>query len=347
MTLVEEILSVRPPRGSAEAAAGEARKQQVRVRFFLAGVAATVLSWLVLVYSEFNGLARPGAAVCIMLVALACQGGIGLAFYTGLNRRFSEKSLTLVQVVAYGLMESLVILLAPSLRHSWTLMYCATLTFGIFRLRGRQAWALSLFIVCCYFAAMLVLWQQQAIPHDFPAEAVHFANMVLFMLCYASVVEYVNRLRGHADAVSTLHGQGLPLDLKSDFGVLARSVELSGFRRAVKSYDRLRQVGRAHFTLAEFALDNAADLAALLGRPSLSTVERHLGDRLLRQLPSGALVCAAGDGRVLAMLPRLSLAVARQLVRDCCLQLSGRVLVLPDVPKPVVVRLSARIELPE
>jgi hypothetical protein len=344
MTLVEEVLAVTSARGSTEAAAVEAAKQQVRVRFFLSGVAVTVLSWLVLVYAEFNGLARPGAAACIMLVALACQGGIGLAFYTGLNRRLSEKSLTLVQVAAYGLMESLVILLAPPLRHSWTLMYCVSLTFGIVRLRGRQALALSLFIVCCYFTAVLVLWRQQAIPHDLPAEAIHFANLALFMLCFASVAGYVNRLRGRADAVSSLHEQGLPLDLKSDFGVAGRSVEPAGFRRAVRSYDRLRKAGRAHFTLAEFALDNPADLAAVLGQPALSTVERHLSERLLRQLPAGALVCAAGGGRVLAMLPQLSLAAARQMVRVCCAQLSGRVLVLPDVAKPVVVRLSARVE---
>jgi hypothetical protein len=342
--LVEQVLSERSLADPAEVNLTEPQKQRLRLRFFIVGGLFALMAWSSLMYAELNGLANPGAAIYVLTGFAVSQVILTAFFLTGANRRFAEKSLTIAQLYAYILLETLAIATAPQLRHSFAMLYCLSLTFGVFRLRASQARWLAASVAALYVATVALLWRLDEIPRNFPREAIAFSGLALFLVCYCIMVDYVNRLRTRAnaaDASYSLEAVGYDASNQRQW---SRVVEYPLLQRALKNCDILAQAGRLQYALIQFSVEGFDRIAGEVGAAAAETLQKHVAERLRSCIPHGALVSSAGSGRILVLMGSAKFAHVRELVKTVMQTESSQVLLLPGAAQAIAVRLSAQID---
>jgi len=170
-------------------------KQAVRLRRFLLGSAAYAICIpLVWLACEFNLIAR-GPALVLVAAMLAVNVGLYAVFRSGLNRRFSEPSLTwpqvfignvLVMVAVYSFDQGRAIVLNLSL---------VVLSFGVYRFTTREFVKTALQILAGYAAVINLLMFFKPETVNVYVEWFQWAGLAAVLPLFAVIGGRISRLR--------------------------------------------------------------------------------------------------------------------------------------------------------
>ncbi len=136
-------------------------KQNLRIKRFLIAAGSYVM-WIGLVlFLTEQGLTRATPSVIVNCISIIIVSNIGLYFVyrTGLNKRFSDPSLTILQMIIATLWCMVSVYYTYEARSLMLLLYLVVFVFGLFRLRVIQFLFLSVFAVVSYMAVILLLYK--------------------------------------------------------------------------------------------------------------------------------------------------------------------------------------------
>ena len=127
-------------------------EQTLRIIRFLMAF-GSYLMWIaiiVFVYSQELTRIPFNLLVIYFLGVFVCNISLYAIIRTGLNKRFKDPSLTILQIVIATFWIMVVVYYAGSLRSAVLLVYLIVFVFGLFRLNVRQFLFLSAFAVVNY-----------------------------------------------------------------------------------------------------------------------------------------------------------------------------------------------------
>lgn len=164
-------------------------KQALRLRrFFIAS--ASYLMWMVLIvycyYPGFIRLSKGWTALAFGMIILV-NILVYILLRTGLNKRFSDPSLTMFQMTTAALFVMVAIYFTDEIRGIMLLAYIVTILFGIFRFTLSQYIRFTLFSVATYAFVILLL----QINHP---DKINFQIELLQLIIFASVLTWFSML---------------------------------------------------------------------------------------------------------------------------------------------------------
>jgi hypothetical protein len=173
-----------------------------------------------------------------------------------------------------------------------------------------------------------------------PIEVFAVVTLAAYLVIYCVAARYLE-IRRRLYREQRQGAEPAPnLDLKFDAAV--REVGINEFSKGLLQLQKQSRDSR--LALTEVSLVNARLILAEHGREALRALERHLIARLREYLRTGALLCVAGEGRILAIHPAPSQTDALSQAQTFCREESENVLVLPEIPKPVALQCRCRSE---
>jgi len=260
----------------------EDRDQALRIRRFLMAFASYFMWILLVLYCYIQGMFRGSLPLTLQIIAMVIT--MNLILYgilrSGLNRRFQDPSLTMVQmslatvwimVVAYFLNEA---------RGIMFLLYMVVFIFGTFRLRLRQFFKLTVFAMMGYGTLIMLLLIHRPESIDLKLELLYMVTLFTVLLWFSFVGSYINTLRKRlsksnselSNALSVIKQQAIHDDLT---GVYNRGYLFHILMREKGLADR----GESTFSLCIFDLDDFKNVNDTYGHLS--------GDVVLKTLTQG------------------------------------------------------------
>jgi len=114
--------------------------QQLRLRRFLMALLTYGIVILTIILTNFLGVGKLNALQWIMILGIALFGNvlIFILFHTDLNLRFSDPSLTCLQIIFSGFWGMFILHAMPEIRSIVLMFYLLAFNFGILRLTRRQ-----------------------------------------------------------------------------------------------------------------------------------------------------------------------------------------------------------------
>ena len=173
----------------------ENKEQEVRMRRFLmaAGSSLMVIALAALCWwqgiLDFIPFLQATLAIVFLIVLFYT------AFRTGWNRRFSDPSLTLPQIVTSILVISHLLFFANEARTLFLLIYMVSFTFGMFHLSTRQIFGIAYFILACHASVIVLLWKFRPDSIHLHVELVQWAVMAAVISWFAGMGSYLSNLR--------------------------------------------------------------------------------------------------------------------------------------------------------
>ncbi|MBN1364514.1 MAG: PAS domain S-box protein [Syntrophaceae bacterium] len=173
------------------------REQTLRIKRFLMAFGAYVI-WSAICYVGY-GLGLTTVSLIILSSGVAASFCVNIILYvifrTGLNKKFKDPSLTLLQMVIATFWIMVVVYYAYEARSAILLVYMVVLVFGFFRLGVRQFLFLSTYAVLNYSAVIFLTFK---IHPETINKGVDIFNIIVlaFILPWFSMVGgYITRLR--------------------------------------------------------------------------------------------------------------------------------------------------------
>jgi len=172
-------------------------KQALRIRrFFIAS--ASYLMWMILIvycyYPGFIRLSKGWTALAFGVIVL-----VNILFYTvfrsGLNKRFSDPSLTMLQMITAALFAMVAIYFTDEIRGIMLLAYIVTILFGIFRFTLGQYIRFTLFSVATYAVVILLLQVNHPDKINFQIELLQLIIFASVLTWFSMVGNYLSGLR--------------------------------------------------------------------------------------------------------------------------------------------------------
>ncbi|MBN1364375.1 MAG: EAL domain-containing protein [Syntrophaceae bacterium] len=171
--------------------------QTLRIKRFLMACGAYII-WGVLCFVGYSlGLTK---VLLINLVAgvLACSVVnvlLYVIFRKGLNKRFKDPSLTLLQMLIATFWIMVVVYYAYEARSAILLVYMVVLVFGFFRLNVRQFLFLSGFALVNYSAIIFILYKIQPENLNMRVDMFNIVVLACILPWYALIGGYITKLR--------------------------------------------------------------------------------------------------------------------------------------------------------
>ena len=261
----------------------EDRDQALRIRRFLMAFASYFMWILLVLYCYIQGMFRGSLPLTLKIIAMVIT--MNLVLYgilrSGLNRRFKDPSLTMVQmslatvwimVVAYFLNEA---------RGIMFLLYMVVFIFGTFRLRLRQFFKLTVFAMMGYVTLIMLLLIHRPESIDLKLELLYMVTLFTVLLWFSFVGSYINTLRKRlsksnselSNALSVIKQQAIHDDLT---GVYNRGYLFHILMREKGLADR----GESTFSLCIFDLDDFKNVNDTYGHLSGDVVLKTLTQRI-------------------------------------------------------------------
>ncbi|MBU6257993.1 MAG: GGDEF domain-containing protein [Burkholderiales bacterium] len=288
-----------------------AQRQALRMRRFgmAAGTYALGLSILALCWRL--GLFPGAALVRIGTLFLLLNLGLLLTFARGWNERFSDPSLTALQVCLAATMVALILVLGRHIQFVATPFYSVLFVFGMLSLSARALAAVNVYVLASYCVAMLVRHHRYADTWDYRVEFVSLALVVGGTVWFAVAAAYISglrkRLRASLQQIATLASHdaltGLwnrrQIDLELEASVKQASRRNEPLCVALVDIDHFKRINDRH----GHAMGDAVlvGVAARLGAALRSSdrVGRYGGEEFLLVLP------ATTPAQALALAERL------------------------------------------
>ena len=221
---------------------------------------------------------QPGPAYVIASAIIVLNAALFLVFYSGLNLRFKDRSLTFLQTFA-GITVLMVALYYVEADRGAALGLCFLIfLFGVFRLGWRQFLALTLYALAAYAAVILLLMAYR--PHAIPNPAREWFNCVLFAVSLPWFGWVAGRIRAISDRLRVRNSE-----LQQAIGqiqAMATHDEVTGLHNRAFFVESLAhalaQSERFGHGVALFFID--VDRFKLIN----DTLGHAIGDQVLREL---------------------------------------------------------------
>ena len=170
-------------------------RQSLRVRRFL--LAAAVYALIVALMGLYvrQSLLAVHQWQFLSLIILLVNVGLYALLRSGRNERFSDPSLTGVQMFAVCLIMGLTMYLLDGGRGGLLLLFLVLLMFGVLRLNARQFTALGGFALLCYAVAVGAVWQQRPAAFNAQVELLHLVALGSLVPCGGFFASHISRLR--------------------------------------------------------------------------------------------------------------------------------------------------------
>ena len=170
-------------------------RQAVRLRRFLLGSAAYAICIpLVWLASEFNLIAR-GPALVLVAIMIAVNLGLYAVFRSGLNRKFSDPSLTWLQVFIGNVVVMYAVYSFDQARAIVLNLSLVVLSFGMFRFTTREFVKTALQILGAYAAVINLLMYFKPETVNVYQEWFQWAGLAAVLPLFAAVGGRISLLR--------------------------------------------------------------------------------------------------------------------------------------------------------
>lgn len=182
-----------------------------------------------------------------------------IVFRTGLNKRFNDPSLTLLQMLIATFWTMVVVYYAYEARSAVLLVYMVVLVFGFFRLRLQQFLFLSVFALMNYAAIIFILHKTHPEYLNTKIDIFNIVVLACILPWFAMIGGYITDLRNKvADALSTLERMNnnildiiFVLDMNLNYTYISPSVNIL---RGYEPEEVLKQPFADAFTPSSLAL---------------------------------------------------------------------------------------------
>lgn len=233
--------------------------QALRIRRFLIA-AASYLMWIILIFQCYRmGFVRLSPDLMAVLVGFSVFINVLLyvIFRTGMNLRFSDPSLTLLQMIIATLLIMITIYFTDHIRGVMLLAYIVTMLFGIFRFTLRQYIGYTLFSLASYTMVALLLLKHHPEQIDPRIEVLQWAVFAAVLAWFSIIGSYISRLRRKLSEAN--------LDLKAALNTISELAIHDDLTQAYNRrhmFERLKHEkarsdrGGAGFSIAIFDLDH-------------------------------------------------------------------------------------------
>ncbi len=237
---------------------GTERAQRLRLRQTSLAMALMVTSIAALHYAIYVGGDRPGP---LLWAWTACSMGGMVVFYaairSGWSLRFGDPSLTSQQIAFAITAAALGYAQAGPLRGAVFPVLTLILMFGMFQLRARNAYALSLFALTLFGAAMGLMALRRPAVYPPAVEVGHFLMLACMLPAVATLTARLSRIRRRLSEQREELGRAL-----AQLQAIATRDELTGLpnrrqMQALMDQELLRSLRHHHdFCIALLDLDH-------------------------------------------------------------------------------------------
>ena len=172
-------------------------EQTLRIIRFLMAF-GSYLMWIaiiVFVYSQELTRIPFNLLVIYFLGVFVCNISLYAIIRTGLNKRFKDPSLTILQIVIATFWIMVVVYYAGSLRSAVLLVYLIVFVFGLFRLNVRQFLFLSAFAVVNYTLVILLLYKIHPESINKKTDIMNIFILATVLPWFSLVGGYITKLR--------------------------------------------------------------------------------------------------------------------------------------------------------
>ncbi len=226
--------------------------QSLRIKRFLMAFGSYIM-WIILCaicirqgFTRYSLHHLVGVSLAIILVNLFIYG----VFRSGLNKRFSDPSLTMVQMVLGTIWIMICLYGAGEIRSSMMMIFFVVFIFGVFRLRFLQFLFLSLFALASYSIVVYLLCRFHPDEVNVKVELINILLLATVLPWFSLVGSYITKLRATiAKALETIEKLAVTDELTQVFN-RRRLLEI------LKDQKALCDRGNKNFSICIFDLDH-------------------------------------------------------------------------------------------
>jgi diguanylate cyclase (GGDEF)-like protein len=194
--------------------------QALRIKRFLMAFGSYVMWSSLAVFLHFQDQTRVTLNVLIISLSgiLLINILIYAIFRTGLNKKFEDPSLTLLQMMIATFWAMVVVYFADSIRSVVLLLYLVVFVFGLFKLNVWQFLFLSAFAVINYTVIIILLYNIHPESINTKIDVLNIVILAMVLPWFSLVGGYITKLRVKvAKALSTIEQLAIIDDLTQVF----------------------------------------------------------------------------------------------------------------------------------
>ena len=165
------------------------------MRRFLLGAGAAMMVLLLLALSSALGILPRKAFLAASGMMIALLAAFFLAFRTGFNKRFSDPSLTLAQILASTLVIVYCLAQSPRGHGILALIYMVSFLFGVFRLSTRELLGLTIFVAVSYGLILAMQGRANPNPERIGEDILRWIVVVAVLTFFSFMGGYISQLR--------------------------------------------------------------------------------------------------------------------------------------------------------
>ena len=173
------------------------RNQALRMRRFLMAFASYLMWMLIAVYCFYLGMFWGSVQQTLVIFTMIIAMNLILfgAFRTGLNLRFKDPSLTMIQMVLATIWVMTMAYFLDEGRGIMLLLYMVVFIFGMFRLNFRQFLLLTIIALIGYGFVIMLLLINRPGNVNLKVELLYLAVLFTVLIWLSSIGSYINVLR--------------------------------------------------------------------------------------------------------------------------------------------------------
>jgi diguanylate cyclase (GGDEF)-like protein len=194
--------------------------QILRIKRFLIAFGSYVMWSTLVVFLHFQDQTR--MTLNVLVFSLSGILVVNILIYaiirTGLNKKFKDPSLTLLQMVIATFWAMVVVYYADSFRSVALILYLVVFVFGVFRLKVWQFLFLSAFAMVSYAAVILLLYKIHPESINTKIDVLNIVVLAVVLPWFSLVGGYITKLRTQVSkALSTIEQLAIIDDLTQVF----------------------------------------------------------------------------------------------------------------------------------
>lgn len=273
--------------------------QTLRIKRFLMAVGSYFMWFCLLYLCILQGITRVSIPVLFAsgFGVFVMNAGIYFVFRSGLNKRFKDRSLTLLQMLLATAWCMVIVYYADEARNLILLSYLVVFVFGLFRLTVKQFLFLSAFTVFSYTAVIFLLSQTHP---EFINPKIDFMNIIVLatVLPWFSLVGgYIARLRKEiAKALLTIERLAITDDLTQVFN-------RRQMFNILENQKALGDRGAHQFSVCIFDLDDFKKVNDLYGHEKGDIVLKTIAQAVQQNLRDIDQIARYGGEEFVLILP--------------------------------------------